>query len=480
VDGILVCSHRGPYSYRITDGQVSKKPGSGGLVTALASLLRGNSEAVWLACALSDADRVVARDPGAAGESDVRALLLDIPPQTHRRYYDDACNTGLGFLFHGLVDQAHTPTFDARFQRGWQACQDVCRAYAEKLAAQPPDWPVLVEDYHMMLVGDALRQVTGPAGRSGPVCYFHHIAWCGPELFGLLPRQVCRDILTRMLSYDTVGFHARQWADAFLACCDAFLPGAQCGQDGVRWQGREVPVVIAPAAVDVPHLQKILADESAQRWRRKFQRAAGGHRLLVRVDRIDLWKNIIRGFQAFEHMVLAEGVTGVTFLAVLARSRVHLPVYRQYMAACLRTARQVNERLASAGAGARIRVSVAQDHSDHARALAALSLGDATLVNPTSDGLNLVAKESVIATNGTGRMVLSTRAGVHEEIGRWTAGINPFDLLETGSALARALTPGAPWPGPGSEPAQNARALMDTVSSTTPESWLRSRLAPVL
>src|SRR5581483_905286 len=174
VDGILVCSHRGPYSYRIAGGQVSKKPGSGGLVTALAALLRGNASASWLACALSDADRAVARDPGAAGDSDVRALLLDIPPQTHRNFYDDACNTGLGFLFHGLVDQAHTPTWGRSFQRGWRAYQDVSRAYAERIAAQPAGWPVLVEDYHLMLVGDEVRRLTAArGGRSGPVAYFH-------------------------------------------------------------------------------------------------------------------------------------------------------------------------------------------------------------------------------------------------------------------------------------------------------------------
>jgi trehalose 6-phosphate synthase len=467
VDGILVCSHRGPYTYQITDGRVSKKPGSGGLVTALASLLRGNTTATWLATALSDADRAVARDPSAAGDSDVRAVLLDIPAQTHRRFYDDACITGLGFIFHGLVDQAYSPTFGASFRRGWQAYQDVSRAYAEAIAAQPPDWPVLVEDYHLMLAGDKLRQVT--TARRGPVTYFHHIAWCGPEMFGLLPRQVCRAILAGMLSFDSIGFHARQWADAFLACCDAFLPGASCGQDGVRWRGREVPIVVAPAQVDVPHLQKVLAAESTHRWRRKFERQADGHRILVRVDRIDLWKNIIRGFLAFEQLVAEEGVDGVTFLAVLARSRLHVPAYRRYMAACLRTARQVNQRLAAAGADARIRVSVAQDHSDHSRALAALSLGDATLVNPTSDGLNLVAKESVIASSGGSALVLSTRAGVHEEIGQWAAGVNPFDLDETATALARALIPAGP-----------CRPLLDKVGNDSPERWLRRRLSPVL
>jgi trehalose 6-phosphate synthase len=473
VDGILVCSHRGPYSYQVTDGEIRKKTGSGGVATALASLLRGNAKATWLACALSDADRAVARDPDADSDSDVRALLLDIPPATHSRFYDDACNTCLGFLLHGLVDQAHTPTFDTRFYRGWQAYQEVSHAYAAKIAQQPPDWPVLVEDYHLMLIADELRAITGRAGRSGPLAYFHHTAWCGPELFGLLPQQVRRDILGKLLSFDTIGFHSRQWAEAFLACCDAFLPGAGCSPGRVRWQGREVPIVIAPAQVDPPHLRQVLAADATQRWQRRFERAAGDRRVLVRVDRIDLWKNIIRGFLSFEQLIFEEGVTGVTFLAVLARSRVHLPVYRRYMAACLGTARRINRRLAAAQADARIQVSVAQDHSDHSRALAALSIGDAALVNPTSDGLNLVAKESVIASDARSRLVLSTRAGVFEEIGEWAIGINPFDVTETATAVAKALAPAGQW-------SESGRRMREIVGGNSPEAWLRRRLEPVL
>jgi trehalose 6-phosphate synthase len=470
LDGIVVCSHRGPYSYQIIDGKVRKRPGSGGVVTALSALLRDNGTATWLACALSDVDRAVARDPHGVDDDNVGAVLLDIPVATHRRFYDDACITGLGFLFHGLVDQAYTPTFDTNFQQGWQAFRDVNRAYAEKIVELPGESPVLVEDYHLMLVADELARLTK---RTTPTAYFHHISWCSPEHFGLLPEPMRREILGKLLAFDTLGFHARRWADAFLQCCDLFLPGVSCEPDRVLWRGREVPIVVAPAQIDVPYLQKVISGEAAQRWRRQFERRLQGHRAIVRVDRVDLWKNILRGFLAFENLVFEESASGVTFLALLARSRMHVPEYRRYMSACQREVRRINKRFADAKADARISVSLAQDHSDHGRALAGLALADAILVNPTCDGLNLVAKESVVASDTPDRLILSDRTGAYEEIGQWTIGVNPFDVSATAAAMSRALTPATDRNGA-------AGALRAAIDRNSPQEWLRQRLAPVL
>jgi trehalose 6-phosphate synthase len=470
MDGLLVCSHRGPFTYQLVDGQIQARSGSGGVVTALSSLLRGG-EVTWLACALSDMDREVARrGDGPAGAGGIHAHLLDVPATVHRSFYDDACITGLGFLFHGLVDQAYTPTFDTRFRRGWTAYREVNRAYADEIARRGHGQPVLVEDYHLMLVAEELR--ARPHRRHGPLAYFHHIPWCPPAYFGLLPAAVRREILSGILAFDTLGFHSRRWAEAFLACCDAYLPEARCGVDSVYWDGREVSIVVAPVQVDVAELEAVCASEPAARWRQRLARRVGDRRALVRVDRVDLWKNILRGFLAFEHLVREEGVRDVAFLALLARSRMHVPQYRRYLAACVREARRINRSLNPGGRGGPIHLLLADDHSDQGRALAGLGVADTVLVNSTSDGLNLVAKESVIASGARSRLVLSENTGVYEEIGRWAYGINPFDVLGTAAAIARALADAdRPRPVP---------ALREVVGRDLPADWVRRRLAPLM
>jgi trehalose 6-phosphate synthase len=471
VDGLFVCSHRGPFLHELVNGKVIPRMGSGGVVTALSALLAGQ-DVSWLASALTDVDRRVAR-----GEFDVdygdqpRAHLIDTPPETHRRYYDDACNTTLGLLFHGLVDLAHTPSFDARFRAGWAAYQEINGLYADHIVRHAGSRPVLVEDYHMMLVGDEVRK-RAPKG-IGPIAYFHHIAWCDPAYFSVLPEPIRREILSKVLSYDTVGFHSRRWADAFLACCDTFLPESNCEEDRVKWQGREVPIVVSPAQVDAVYLRRVLASGQAEQWRRRLRRRLDGRRALVRVDRVDLWKNLLRGFRAYESVVRDHGVEDLAFVALVSRSRLHLPEYRDYLAACQREVRRVNRALNPGGGGGPIYFLLARAHNDHGRALAGLELADATLVNATSDGLNLVAKESVIASGGRGGLVLSENTGVYDQIGRWAYGINPFDVDETAAAIVCALDKG-------SERSERERQMLAAVESDLPERWLRSRLEPVL
>ncbi len=461
MDGLLVCSHRGPYTYEEVDGRLERRRGSGGLVTALSALLRGGSEVSWLACALSDRDREVAN--GRAVGGGVSTRLLDIRCEEHRRFYDDACVTGLGFIFHGLVDQTYTPTFDARFSAGWAAYKEVNHMYAAAAAWWARDRPILVEDYHLMLVADSLHDIGHT--RRGPLAYFHHVPWCSPAYFALLPRKVRAEILAKILAFDTIGFHARRWAREFLACVDSFLPEARCEPHVVRWRGREVSIVVAPAQVDVSEVRKIVTGAAAERWRRKISRLVGPRQLVIRVDRVDLWKNIVRGFQAFERMVMDKAADDVTFLALLAKSRMHIPEYKRYFAACMREAARINERLDRGGRRA-VRVLLAEDTSDYARALAGLSLADVVVVNSTSDGLNLVAKESAIAGDGRSRLVLSETTGVHDEIGRWAYGVNPFDIEETASALARALSEN-----------DTRLGLRNAVNNDSPDAWVHRRLA---
>jgi trehalose 6-phosphate synthase len=464
MDGLLVCSHRGPYSYETANGYVTAKPGNGGLVNVVSGLQRHGGKLSWLACAMSETERRVAREGHLADGGLISTRLLDIPDDVHQSFYNEACVTGLGFIFHGLVDQAYTPAFGSRFGRAWAAYKEVNHAFAAEVARMAGDRPILVEDYHLMFVADALREMghTLP----GPTAYFHHVPWCSPTYFALLPRVVRGEILSRLLAFDTLGFHAQRWADAFLACCDEFLDNTQCKPDLVRWRGREIPIVVAPAQVDVPYLREVTAGRPAELWRRRLRRLIGQRRTIVRADRVDLWKNVIRGFLAFEQLIQTEKADDVVFVALLVRSRTHLPEYRKYLAACQREAKRINQRLNPGGPDV-IHVLLAS-HSDHSRALAGLSLADVVLVNSTSDGLNLVAKESAIAGNGRSRLVLSETTGAHEQIGRWAYSVNPFDIDETSFAMGRALRD----KGHGAE-------LRAAVIGDSPESWVRQRLARV-
>jgi len=308
-----------------------------------------------------------------------------------------------------------------------------------------------------------IRSTNPSFGRT--ISYFHHVPWCTPAVFRLLPQTLRHQVLTWLLDFDTIGFHADMWANEFIACCNAFLPDAQCGPTRIGWRGREVRVVVAPAQIAVGPLRSACRAEPVIAARAQIERWADGRPLLVRVDRVDLWKNIVRGFIAFEEYARSDRVRGqdVRFVAVLATSRAHLKQYRRYMEECRSQAERVNRAL-SGGSDGPIRLVI---DTDRDQVLAYLSAATAVLANSTSDGLNIVPKESVVVGEGRPRLILSQNMGVFEEIGQWAIGIDPFDIAQTAEAIGSALR---------SPRHANSAKLRATVEQNDQRHWVSRRL----
>jgi trehalose 6-phosphate synthase len=417
---------------------------------------------------MSQADHDLARvHPGGREESGFRLRLLDLPPEAHDLHYDVVSNEYLWFLFHYLFDIPQRPAFDASFTRAWEAYVEVNRTYAEAVReAGSPD-AILVDDYHLMRLGAELREGGGP---DAPLVYFHHTPWCEPEYMSMLPGWLVPQLLEGLLAHDAVGFHARRWADAFLRCCERLL-GASVSQDEVRHNGRTTAVAVAPVPLDVDRLKAQAATDPVERWVERIEDVRHGRTLIIRVDRIDLSKNALRGFLAFEALLERRRslASEVLFLALQYPSRMKVRQYRTYFASCLEAVQRINERF---GEGAPGDEGPLQLHmqDDFARSLAALRLSDTLLVNPVYDGLNLVAKEGAVVNERDGTVILSRNAGVFEELGEATLDVNPFDIEETSEAIERAIDMGQP------ERSTHAERLRTTAAAGTPEAWARARL----
>ena len=85
---LVVASNRGPVSFRRDeDGALVADRGSGGLVTAIAGVLF-ESDATWLACAMTDGDREIAASGATtAVEPAGRAGFVDIGPERFAGYF---------------------------------------------------------------------------------------------------------------------------------------------------------------------------------------------------------------------------------------------------------------------------------------------------------------------------------------------------------------------------------------------------------
>ena len=253
---------------------------------------------------------------------------------------------------------------------------------------------------------------------------FVHTPWCSPEELATLPDEVAVALLAGLADGGPVGFHSPRWASAFEDCVKAVL-------------GRPAATYVSAAAVDSEDLATVAASEACEVERRTLEEAVAGRKLIVRVDRMELSKNILRGFWAYEELleVRPQHRGKVVFAALVYPSRVGLAEYQAYSQEVQSLAARINARW---GTPEWTPVLV-HPEDNYLRSIAALRSYDVLLVNPLRDGLNLVAKEGPAVNERDGTLILSNQAGAWLELGEAAIGINPFDVSATAAALGRAL-----------------------------------------
>lgn len=453
---VLVASNRGPVSYEMReDGSLHAKRGGGGLVSGL-SAIGPDAGALWVCSALGDGDREAVRR--GVGEDGVR--MLDVPADVHADAYNGIANSVLWFVHHMLYQTPLEPVFDAEFRRQWASYEAYNRAFAEALAEEAAEGAVaIVQDYHLTLVPGMLRELR-PDLRIG---HFSHTPWAPVDYFRLLPDDIAEQVLRGMLGADRLGFLTRRWADAFTACCDAVVGGVGGTEIGVHGLGADADFLRQRShEADV--------DERMAALRTEIGAAPGGsaRRTIVRVDRTELSKNIVRGLLAYRELLAGrpEWRERVVHVAFAYPSRQDLAVYRDYTAEVRRVADSINDEFGTAG----WTPVVLHVKDDFSRSLAAYRLADVALVNPVRDGMNLVAKEVPVVSDEGCVLVLSREAGAYEELGEDAVVVNPYDVSGTAEALHEALSVGA------GERAERSKRLAAAGTALPPARWFLEQL----
>ncbi|NJQ06926.1 alpha,alpha-trehalose-phosphate synthase (UDP-forming) [Streptomyces lonarensis] len=470
---VLVASNRGPVSYSLgEDGTLTARRGGGGLVSGLSAL--GEDSGTWVCAALSDADREAARlagggtlDPDDTGGRAVR--MLDIPERTFDAAYNGIANSVLWFVHHMLYQSPVEPVFDREFEGRWAEFQRYNAAFAEALAEEAAAGAtVLVQDYHLSLVPRLLRTLR-PDLRVG---HFSHTPWAPVDAFRLLPDPIARQVLLGILGADRAAFLTWRWAEAFAECCRVLL-GAEVTDHGhelrIGHDGSTTRIGVHGLGADGAFLRERASRPDVDERLAALREQVGDRRTIVRVDRTELSKNIVRGLLAYERLLEdhPEWLDRVVHVAFAYPSRQDLAVYRAYTEEVGRLAAAINERFGTAD----WQPVVLHVKDDFARSLAAYRMADVALVNPIRDGMNLVAKEIPVLAERGCALVLSREAGAFAELGDDALEVNPYDIAGTAEALHAALLM------PAGERAERSRRLAASATALPPQSWFLAQLA---
>jgi trehalose 6-phosphate synthase len=473
---LIVVSNRGPVTFdREVGGARVARRGGGGLVTALRSLVAMH-DVTWIASAMTDEERAVAEEAGghaidetARDGSPYRLRLVAHEPTAYDWFYNVVANPTLWFLQHYLWNLAQAPNLDRGLHHAWdEGYVAVNAGFAEAVIAEleaEPEAAVFFHDYHLYLAPRFVRTRVPDAA----LAHFIHVPWPQPDYWHVLPGAIRRAVHDGLLANDVVGFHTDRWRRNFLRSC-VDIVGAESNfvDCTAEYDGRRVAATSHPISVDPSEFDELAASEPV-RQRESELAESRPERLVLRVDRTDPSKNVVRGFRAFERFLAdhPELHGRVGMLALLDPSRQDIPEYAEYLGAIQRTARVVNDRFQREGwTPIELRIE-----DDFLTSVAAYKQYDVLLVNAIFDGLNLVAKEAPLVNGRDGVLVLSENAGAHEELSEWALTVNPFDIAGQAEAIYAALEM------PAEERARRAQAMRAHIREHDLFEWVDAQLA---
>jgi trehalose 6-phosphate synthase len=476
---LIIAANRGPVRFeRTEDGGMDFQRVGGGLVTALIGLCQ-HTDATWIACAQTEADASWREGsvPLAEDGHSIQVKFLSPEASAYDGYYNVIANPLLWFLQHSMWDVPRAPVIDRSTWRAWEDGYVVVnRMFAEAIAQQmrATSRPTLVmlQDYHLYLAPRFIHEMM-PRRERPTLMHFIHIPWPGPEYWRILPATMREAILEGLCALDVLGFQTREDSLNFIRTCESHLPRAHVKYQPSRiwYRTHTTHVRDFPISLDTGALRNLAASPSVAQYRSEISDIVEDRQLIVRIDRSEPSKNIIRGFQAFDEMLelYPEHRGRVKFLAILVPSRLGVDVYQNYLDELMAAAGRVNAKYGGSE-WEPIRLLVGDDYP---RAVAALQSYEVLLVNAIADGMNLVAKEGPIVNQRDGVLILSERAGARQQLESAATVISPCDVYATAEALHQALV--MP-PGERRERANRLRLLVEREDITD---WLCRQLETV-
>jgi trehalose 6-phosphate synthase len=473
---LVIVSNRGPAQFeRDGEGNRVVSRGGGGLVSALTDLV-SHRRALWIASAMTDEDVAVSAEAGGPVEVtlagvDYDVLFVESDPAAYDRFYNVIANPILWFIQHYLWDLSNAPDIRREETEAWtQGYTVVNRDIATAVLRQieGTEGPlVMLHDYHLYTCPGVIRAERPDAF----LHHFVHIPWSQSDSWRILPGTVREELFRGLLANDIIGFHTAAYCRNFLACCEELMElEVDYDRGVVLHEDRETWVRAYPVAIDANRLRQAAASETVAAFEEDVLARRRNH-MILRVDRADLSKNVLRGFTAFDAFLAQhpEFRERVTFVAQLMPSRQDVPEYIEYLERIEALVAVVNHRHGTTDwMPIDLRI-----YDNFEEAVARYKQCDLLVVNSLFDGMNLVAKEAPAVNTRNGVVMLSENTGAHEELGDCALTVNPFDIQEQADTIYRALIMEP------EERALRAERLREIVDTRDPGDWVDEQLADI-
>lgn len=436
VQRLIIVSNRLPVVLSKEEGAVKLKEGSGGLVTALAPVLRDRG-GIWIGWlgndGISEDEAREALKSNYLGTGfELIPVILD-KDEVHS-YYQGYANEIIWPLFHDLPLLCR---FDPSY---WHKTQNTIAKFAQtvKLATGPNDC-IWIHDYHLMTLAQELRKL----GMQQRLDFFLHIPFPPLDIYLKLPWRF--QILRALLEFDLIGFQTVRDLRNFTQCVRLLLPTTHVsvmkgGFAKITIEDRTVSAAVFPISINYNDFNSLARSEEVARAAWIYHEKFAQQKLIFSLDRLDFTKGIPYRLEAIRYMLKThpEWHNKVTFVQVVIPSRTDIPTYQNLKQEIDRLVSEINSEFAADNwvpIQYLFRSLTKQELSMHYRT------SEVCLITPVKDGMNLVCKEYIASNiDGNGVLVLSEFAGAAAQFQKEAILINPYDIEGLADAIFQALT----------------------------------------
>lgn len=432
---LVIVSNRLPLVILKEEGQLKALPGSGGLVTALAPVLK-NRGGIWIGWLGTEGE----------GEQNQISLLLKkenqktgfllhslfLTQEEVKLYYEGFSNEIIWPLFHDLQSECNfNPSY-------WKVAQEVNRKFAVKTSEnlRTGDF-IWIHDYHLMLVGEELRKLAV----NEKIGFFLHIPFPSFDIFVKLPWRF--QILRALLAHDLIGFQTLRDHRNFIQCVKRLLPNIKMKQERLghvcEMGDRKVRTGAFPISIDYNEFSKMAAGREVANEAWLNYENLEGKKIVFSCDRLDISKGIPYRLEAIRHLLKnhPEIHEKVIFFQVTIPSRTEIPKYQDLKKEIDRLVGEINSQFTKAGW---VPIQYLYRTMTRKELLSFYRISEVALITPVKDGMNLVAKEYVASNVGEdGVLILSEFAGAATQLQHEALLINPYDIEGLAETIFTAL-----------------------------------------
>lgn len=443
-------------SNRVAD--IQNPAQSGGLAVAIGDALRAKG-GLWFGWDGEVVENGPLPDTKIVQADNVTIATVSLTERDHEDYYLGFSNRALWPVFHYRLDLA---VFETNFVIGYRR---VNATFADRLTEiLQPDDEIWVHDYHLIPLAAELRA----RGHQNKIGFFLHIPFPPPDVLVATPEH---DWLVRSLfAYDLVGVQTQadltnlQRYVLEQASGDIFTDGLITAY-GCRTIARDFPIGIDVEAFEAMARSPASEQRIALLHRRTLARAH-----IIGVDRLDYTKGLPERLKAFRRLLemYPENHKAVTLMQIAPPTREEVEAYADIRQELEGLSGEINGAF-----GDFDWTPVRYIHRSMPReTLASLFRGSQVgLVTPLRDGMNLVAKEYIVAQRAEdpGVLVLSRFAGAAEDLQEALI-VNPYDIDEIATAIQVAIVMSL------EERRERHNALMVRVRGRNVKAWRESFL----